>query len=227
MTTALATRAEFDEDAILRSLGIDRNDVRSQTLLVICRRYNLDPIMKHVVLISGRPYISRDGLLHVAHMSGLLDGIEIVDEGEDGTHWWAKVAVFRKDMGRPFTYRGRYPKSGTQKAYGPEMAIKCAEVMALRRAFDVTGVGVAEEMWDTPESAVVDAQRAERVRVAADVKALPEDRKVELREWCTSAGVPLVVKDQTDDQFDMFAAMVADLAGRADDDITDAEVVEG
>src|SRR6185369_3215175 len=111
--------------------------------------YGLDPLLKHMVLIQGRPYVTRDGYLHLAHLSKQLDGIETLDEGETNTHWWAKVAVYRKDMTHPFAYRGRYPKNSSNKQYGPEMAIKCAEVAALRRAFNVTGAGAADERWDT------------------------------------------------------------------------------
>ncbi len=139
----------IDQAAILRALNLNPNDPKTQALLLVCDRYGLDPLLKHMVLISGNPYITRDGLLHVAHRSGQLDGIEVLDEGDDNNHWWARVAVYRKDMNRPFTYRGRYPKTGHLKQYGPEMAIKVAEVMALRRAFSVTGIAVVEEQWDT------------------------------------------------------------------------------
>lgn len=145
-----------DQAAILRALKLDPRDPNTQALLLVCQRYELDPLMKHMVLISGNPYITRDGYLHVAHRSGQFDGMEVVDAGENDHEWWAAVSVWRKDMGRPFTYRGRYPKSGQQKRYGPEMAIKVAEVMALRRAFSVTGVGAADEQWDAGD--VVDAQ---------------------------------------------------------------------
>jgi hypothetical protein len=138
----------FDQTAVLKTLNLNVNDPNTQALLLICQRYELDPLMKHVVLIQGRPYITRDGYLAAAHASGQFDGIEVVDEGETETHWWAKASVWRKDMGRPFTYKGRYPKKGGNKDYGPEMAIKCAEVMAMRRAFNVTGAGAADERWD-------------------------------------------------------------------------------
>jgi len=86
----------------------------------------------------------------VAHRSGKLDGIVVVSQGKDATHYTATVSVHRKDMSHPFTYVGRYPFSGSNKAYGPEMAVKCAEVMALRRAFDVS-LCAREEIWDQGE----------------------------------------------------------------------------
>ena len=146
MSTELAPT--FDRDAILRHLKLNQNDPATQALFLVCDRYHLDPLLKHMVIIQGNPYVTRDGYLHIAHLSGQLAGIEVIDTGDDSSHWWAKVSVYRKDMQRPFTFTGRYPKDGQNKKFGPEMALKCAEVMALRRAFDVTGVGAAEERWD-------------------------------------------------------------------------------
>lgn len=135
--------------AILRAVGIDPNNATHQAALLACERYELDPLLKHIVVIpQAGPYITRDGWLHVAHRSGAFDGMEVVETGEDDGHWIAKVAVYRKDMGRPFSYVGRYPKAGSNKKYGPEMAVKVAEVAALRRAFPISGIGAYEERWD-------------------------------------------------------------------------------
>jgi hypothetical protein len=141
---------QFDHEAVLKAVGLNTRDPNAQALLLTCQRYGLDPILKHIVLISSRPYVTRDGLLHVAHRSGQLDGIVVEEQGESQTHWTAKVAVYRKDMTRPFTYIGRYPKNGHLKQYGPEMSVKCGEVMALRRAFDVS-LCAREELWDQEE----------------------------------------------------------------------------
>lgn len=149
---SLVPLENIDQAAVLKTLNLNPHDPHTHAALLICRRYGLDPLLKHVVLIQGRPYITRDGYLSFAHESGQFDGIEIVDEGEDAECWWAKAAVYRKDMSRPFTYRGRYPKKGAgNPKYGPEMAIKTAEVMSLRRAFNVTGLPAADEQWETPD----------------------------------------------------------------------------
>lgn len=131
---------------ILKSVGIDPTNPTHQAALLACEKYDLDPVMKHILVIprSGI-YITRDGWLHIAHRDGQFDGMEVIETGETPTHWTAKVGVWRKDMGRPFTYTGRYPKSGSNKQYGPEMAVKVAEVAALRRAFPVENVGAYEE----------------------------------------------------------------------------------
>ena len=130
----------------------DRSEREQRELaLNICTRYELDPLLKHLVMIEGRPYITRDGLLHVAHRSGKLDGIETTPAQVVDGFWQSTCSVYRKDMSRPFTYVGRYPTTGGNAKFAPEMAVKVGEVMALRRAFDVAAP-VAEERWDLPEA---------------------------------------------------------------------------
>lgn len=136
--------------AILRAVGVDPTNPTHQAMLLAADKYGLDALLKHIIVIpGGGVYVTRDGWLHVAHREGTLDGIEVVSEGETDTHWTAKVAVYRKDMSRPFAYVGRYPKKGSNAKYGPEMAVKVAEVAALRRAFPLAGVASYEERWDT------------------------------------------------------------------------------
>lgn len=157
MSQAVATiesaGVQVDHQAILKTLNLNPRDPNTQALLLVCERYQLDPLLKHMVLIQGSPYITRDGYLAIAHRSGVFDGMEVLEQSSDQSHFTAKVAVYRKDMGRPFTFIGRYPKSSRMaKDYGPEMAVKVAEVQALRRAFNVTGVGAADERWDAEAS---------------------------------------------------------------------------
>ncbi len=146
MTEVAVPQNSAIEEAILRELRLNPADPKTRAVLYICDRYDLDPVLKHVVLVDGKPYITRDGLLHVAHRSGQLDGIEVVTDPhivEDT--WMCKVAVYRKDMSHPFAFTGRYPTKGGNQKYAPEMALKTAEVMALRRAFDVTGIPAVDE----------------------------------------------------------------------------------
>lgn len=159
MTSEIATRdaaADALSDAqILQYLGLSLQDPRARAAILVAQRYRLDPLLKHIVVIPrGGVYITRDGLLHIAHRSGQLDGI-VLEDGPtlvDG-EWRARVSVYRKDMRHPFTYTGRYPVRGANAAYAPEMAIKAAEAHALRRAFSVTGAPVLEEQRPEPESA--------------------------------------------------------------------------
>lgn len=134
---------------VLTYLGLNPDDPRSQAVVAVAQRYDLDPLLKHVIVIpKGGVYITRDGLLHVAHRSGQLDGIVVEQEptlSEDGREWVARVSVYRKDMAHPFTFPGRYSANGGNREYPQEMALKAAEAHALRRAFDVTGLPALDE----------------------------------------------------------------------------------
>lgn len=166
---------EIDYGKVLQHLGLNPADPKAQALVLVCRQYHLDPVLKHAILISeGKKgeaslYVTHKGLIHVAHRSGDLDVITIPEQGETDTHWTAVAEVWRTGRTRPFRYPGRYPKmrpvyewTGPEgkrvkkkigeelHPYGPEMAIKAAECMALRRAFDVQ-LPVAEERWDVDD----------------------------------------------------------------------------
>jgi|GEM_PF-2350339 len=132
---------------LVRYLGLNPDSPADRAAVAVCREYGFDPLLKHVVVIpKGGVYITRDGLLHVAHRSGQLDGIVVEqDPTLDGDEWVARVSVWRKDMRHPFTYPGRYPVSGGNRAYAPEMALKAAEAHALRRAFSITGLPTLDE----------------------------------------------------------------------------------
>lgn len=160
---------EAHEVALLKAVGWDRLSAPQRDLaLGIARNYELDPMLRHLVLIEGKPYITRDGLLHVAHRSGQLDGIETTEPQLVDGYWRSTCSVYRKDMGRPFTYTGRYPEKGGNAKFAPEMAVKVGEVMALRRAFDVAAP-TAEERWDADVS--VSAEAPERPSLAERVAA--------------------------------------------------------
>lgn len=135
--------------------------------LLLCQRYGLDPLMKHVVVIQFKghaaPYITRDGLLHVAHRSGQLDGMS-VSYGSDERGEWAECTIWRKDMSHPFTYRVYRKEYDTRSnvwaSHPLAMLAKTAEVFTLRRAFDVA-MTAAEEMEKavyTGEAQIIEAE---------------------------------------------------------------------
>lgn len=162
MTDLAIPSTASDPAAMARLLGMNPADPKTHAMVAVAQRYDLDPLLKHVVVIPGSgPYLTRDGLLHVAHRSGQFDGM-VIESGPDlvDGEWRCVVSVYRKDMARPFTFPGRYSATGGNRKYAPEMAIKVAECMALRRAFDVSGMGVLEEReaGETPQ--YVEPQRA-------------------------------------------------------------------
>ena len=177
-TTEEPSKAKQNE-ALLRAIGFDKLAPEQRALgLNIAKRYGLDLLLKHLVIIEGRVYVTRDGLLHVAHNSRKLDGIETSEPVIRDGFWRATCSVYRKDMSRPFTYFGRYPTSGGNQKYAPEMAVKVSEVMALRRAFDVAAP-TQEERWDRSaipesESAAVPTLAERTAAKAAEITAKVE-----------------------------------------------------
>lgn len=155
--------------AILRALGLEQatEELRELTL-AIARRYNLDPMLRHLEIIDGRPYITRDGLLWIAHRSGQFDGVTVTKPELVGEFWEARATVHRKDMAFPIEFWGRYPAKGRSSKnapFAPEMAVKVAESMAYRRAFNVSAPS-ADERWERGLPPVETAQPptlAERV----------------------------------------------------------------
>lgn len=167
MSTDIAHTADpADTERLAALLGMNPRDPKTHAMIAVCQRYDLDPLLKHVVVIPGSgPYLTRDGLLHVAHRSGQFDGMTLVSGPElvDG-EWRCVVSVYRKDMSHPFTFPGRYSATGGNRKYAPEMALKVAECMALRRAFDVSGMGVLDEQQPEPEQ----SRPVERVTSSRD-----------------------------------------------------------
>lgn len=233
---ALARLDEFQVDprAVLQAMGLDPRNPKDQAVIMICQAYNLDPVLRHVVLVDKNPYITRDGLLKVAHASGQFDGIGVVEEGENDDEWWAIVAVWRKDMSRPFTYRGRYPKTSPNKKFGPEMAVKCGEVMSLRRAFAVS-MPTREERWDVDPDQVAEVtpEQVERealsIRVGDLVKELMAIDRAALRGF-TAAREVTNPKELAEWQqlasVDQLQTAIEDLEALLDANAADVEVVE-
>lgn len=186
MTTELTNRNDgdmgafnADDEQLVRYLGLDPSKPQDRAAVAVCRHYGFDPLLKHVVVIpKGGVYITRDGLLNVAHRSGQLDGIVVEQDPTliDG-EWVAKVTVHRKDMRHGFTFPGRYPQAGGNRQYAPEMALKAAEAHALRRAFDIGGLPTYDEQ--RAEQAPAERQAASSVSVADFAEQAPEPKQAE------------------------------------------------
>jgi hypothetical protein len=141
-----------DQTQVLRLIGLDPRNPIAHAVVAVARRYALDPVLGHIAIIPkvNRPYITRDGFLHIAHRSGQFDGMEVLSgPTRVGAEWMATVAVFRRDMTHAFVYPGRASVAADN---GPEMAITRAERRALKRAFDVALPG---EFGDDGESVTV------------------------------------------------------------------------
>lgn len=193
---AALTAPDLEERRQLLANVIMRNGTPAQVDLVmhLCSRYGLDPLLKHIVLINGAPYVTRDGLLHIAHASGKFDGIEVeLTQARDG-EWAATCTVWRKGSDRPIRYTA-YQKehqpanvgASAWKQYPRAMLQKCAEVMTLRRAFDVS-LGAVEELGydgQQPQSSIGQVVTIERPQLIAPIEHDPDDDLPEYEEAFT------------------------------------------
>ncbi len=186
MTTELATNVDADQRrklVLLKAVGLDRAAPEQRELaLAIAKKYDLDLLLKHLVLIDGKPFITRDALLWIAHRSGQFDGITVTRPVIEDDYWYAEATVYRKDMSHPFVYGGRYPVKGKNQTFAPEMAVKVAESMALRRAFNVSAPS-ADERWDvevpqtprTPPPSLAERAAQKRAEVTPEAPTPPAD----------------------------------------------------
>lgn len=164
-----------DQVRILQILGLDPRNPVAHAVVAVCERYRLDPVLGHVMILpkSNRPYITVDGYRHIAHASGVYDGMTVTDgprREPQEREWVATVAVYRKDMSRPFEMPGR---AGLSLDNGQEMALTRAKRRALREAFDVTvPPAFAEDEWDDRPAVPYPAPAA-----AGDAKLTSDQRK--------------------------------------------------
>ena len=194
-----------------------------------CQRTGLDPFSKQIYAIKrgGKMTIQAgiDGLRAIAERSGQLDGSETFWCGEDG-QWqdvWlaakppaaAKTIIHRKGSNHAFTGVARFADynagQGLWSKMPAAMIAKCAEALALRKAFpaNLSGVYTTDEMEQAEEVTVTP--------VAAPKAALPAAAAKSTSATFT-AGKAAIAKAQT---LDELAAIPPKMAARlAAGDIT-------
>lgn len=189
-----------------------------------CSRTGLDPIARQIYSIARKSkgqlkwqiQISIDGARLVAERSGQYEGQTTPEFTGDGITWtqvWlsdtppkaARVGVYRRgfqdalyavalwDAYVQTDYNGGV--TSMWKKMGPLMLAKCAEMLALRKAFpqDLSGLYSAEEMTqaDTPTSpvAVAEVAAAEQPAAVATVpsEAITPEVRTPSRDWLADA----------------------------------------
>jgi len=193
-----------------------------------------------------------DGIRLIAERSSLYAGQDPPEWcGPDG-HWtdvWlsdeppaaARVAVYRKDFARPVvgvakfdSYADRWPpKDGQQvgdlrnlwKTMPEAMIAKCAEALALRKAFpnDLSGIYASEEMDQAANVRPIDAAGREGIserdfdEIREAASALTDEQRRELHAWCEAEGIEVARARLTSENAGRVLQRILDLARGAMD----------
>jgi phage recombination protein Bet len=185
---ALARPIEFTADQrkmIRDTFASGASDSEFAVLMEVARARNLNPLMRQIHFVKRydgmkrcevwSTQISIDGLRAVAERTGKYDGQDepVYEYDKDGKLTACKVRVFRKDWspGRGavgvafFTEYAQTKRDGGLTSFWATkphiMLAKCAEALAIRKAFpeDTSGLYVAEEMG-APEAESAPVQHA-------------------------------------------------------------------
>jgi phage recombination protein Bet len=146
-------------------------------LLEIVKRRRLDPFSRQVYFVKRWDAAKReevwaiqtsiDGLRSIAERTGKYDGQDEPVYGEDDAGKFCKVKVYRKDWSASRAAVGvayerefiQKKKDGTVTSFWARMPrlmlAKCAEALAIRKAFpeDTGGLYISEEMGETTAQA--------------------------------------------------------------------------
>ena len=236
------------ERALVEAAGLITADARSgrqelapratvEAFLAHCRRTGLDPIARQIYAICRRGrwgiQVSIDGARLVAERSGQYEGQTAAQWTADGVQWvdvWlsdkppaaARVGVYRNGFREAVWGVARYSEycaGGPMWQKMPALMIsKCAEMLALRKAFpqDLSGLYSSEEM----AQAEPPVDWVARAMEAGDVDGV--------REVWRAAGAAGALTDALRAALNQRAAdlAAAAAASEVDDDVLDGEVVE-
>lgn len=166
-------RLEFspEQEAMIRDMYMSgATPLEAAVLLEIAKSRRLDPLKKQIHFVKRKGYdgepdkwtaqVAIDGFRSIANDTGLYDGQdepEIIYDA-DGYVIAAKVRVYRRDIGRAFVGNAHFSEYCQVKSNGDAtkmwakmprtMIAKCAEALALRKAFpeELGGLYTSDEM---------------------------------------------------------------------------------
>jgi hypothetical protein len=154
---SVAEAQTVDYTKALNYLGLTPGQPAAQALILVCQRYDLDPLLGHIELFEGKPYVHYAGYLHIANSHREYEGAECVREWETETHFWATVRVHRSDRKFYAERTGKSRKVKPKKGGGTYVdefadakAFAQAHRRALRLAFNVDHPEPAEDHGEQP-----------------------------------------------------------------------------
>ena len=165
--------SEDEKRTIIETVASKLSVPQVKIFFYTCQALGLNPMLNEICAVPYKDkygnstmsiQVMRDGFLTIAHRSGKFAGLESgvyeADEKRKTMVGWAKV--YHKDFNQPVYQEADFdeyncPEKGGKKTLWyskPKTMIKkVAESMALRKAFNVSGVYAAEEMESEVEIA--------------------------------------------------------------------------
>jgi len=175
-------------ELIKRTVAKGASDDELKLFLHLASRYDLDPFTRQIWFIKygddAHIFTGRDGFLHIAHRSGAFNGMQTqlreepvpfeikfynrkekkVEVLKRPSQFVATCTVYRKDMTEPFVCEVWESEYSTGQGLWPTkrrvMIQKVAEASTLRRAFDISGLYLPEEVSESEVEVVSNDQSA-------------------------------------------------------------------
>ncbi len=175
-------------ELIKRTVAKGASDDELKLFLHLAARYDLDPFTRQIWFIKygedAHIFTGRDGFLHIAHRSGAFNGMQTTlreepvpfevkffnkrdkrwDSFRRESQFIATCTVYRKDMEQPFkceVWESEYSSGqGLWPTKRRVMIQKVAEASTLRRAFDISGLYLPEEVSENEMDVVSGYQPA-------------------------------------------------------------------
>jgi len=146
--------SDAEKQAIIKTVAKNLTPEQVSIYFYQCQALGLNPLLNEICAIpyAGKLSIQvmRDGFLTIAHRSGKFAGMEsgVKGEGEKMVGW---AKVYHKNFKVPLSQEAdmkeyNNPKNSLWGTKPKTMIKKVAESMALRKAFNVSGVYAPEEM---------------------------------------------------------------------------------
>lgn len=235
VTTSESQWSREQVELIKRTVAKGASDDELKLFLHLASRYDLDPFTRQIWFIKygddAHIFTGRDGFLHIAHRSGAFNGMqtslreepvpfEIKFFNKRDKRWEALkrpsqfvavCTVYRKDMEQPFKCEVWESEYSTGQGLWPTkrrvMIQKVAEASTLRRAFDISGLYLPEEVsenevevvsGDHPANAASELKEVLMMKAAELAEVSNSDRDSALRKVCHMKNINLATASDKD-----------------------------